>query len=76
MQTLLHVRLVVEVWHLPAVFLVVVVVCVRGMVAGGDALSVRCRSTVVEIHLRTVLVSGRSEHLLGFLPSGRSVGET
>ena len=45
----LHVSLAVEVGHVPAVLLVVVVVGVGAVVAGGDALSVGGTSAVVEV---------------------------
>lgn len=51
-QRLLHVGLVVEVGHLPAVVVVVVVVGVGGVVGGRDALGVGRRGAVVEVGLR------------------------
>ena len=45
----LHVPLAVEVGHVPAVLLVIVVVGVGAVVAGGDALSVGGASAVVEV---------------------------
>ena len=45
----LHVPLAVEVGHVPAVLLVIVVVGVGAVVAGGDALSVGGTSAVVEV---------------------------
>ena len=45
-------RLIVEVGHLPAVLLVVVVVGVGRVVRGRDALRVGRRSAVVEVHLK------------------------
>lgn len=71
MQTLLHVRFVVEIWHLPAVFFVVVVMRVCRMVARRDAFSVRRRRAVIEVHLRPVLIRSRRQHLLRLL-SARS----
>ena len=50
-QTVPHVGLVVEVGHFPGVVLLVIVVCVRGVVGRCDALRVRCRRPVVEVHL-------------------------
>ena len=44
-------RFVVEVGHLPTVLLVVVVVSVGGVVRRGDALGIRGRGAVVEVHL-------------------------
>ena len=48
--TYLGVSLAVEVGHVPAVLLVIVVVGVCGVVRGGDRLRIRSRGTVVEIH--------------------------
>ena len=47
--TYLHVSLVVEVRHVPAVLLVIVVVSVGAVVAGGDALSIGGTSAIVEV---------------------------
>lgn len=65
-----HVRLVVEVGHLPAVLLVVVVMRVRGMMRRRYGLGVR-RGAVVEVHLRPVLVGGLRHQLLGLLDALR-----
>lgn len=65
-----HVRLVVEVGHLPAVLLVVVVMRVRGMMRRRYGLGVRC-GAVVEVHLRPVLVGGLRHQLLGLLDALR-----
>ena len=45
----LHVPLAVEVGHVPAVLLVIVVVGVGAVVAGGDALSIGGTSAIVEV---------------------------
>ena len=50
-QPVLHVRFVVEVGHLPAVLLVVVVVRVGRVVGGGDGLGVGGGGAVVEVDL-------------------------
>lgn len=65
-----HVRLVVEVRHLPAVFLVVVIMCVRGVMRRCYGLCI-WRRAVVEVHLRTGLVVGLSHQLLGLLDTFR-----
>lgn len=65
-----HVRLVVEVRHLPAVLLVVVVMRVRRVMRRRYGLGVRCRA-VVEVHLRTGLVVGLGHQLLGLLDAFR-----
>ena len=64
-QPVLHVGLVVEVGHLPAVLLVVVVVRVGGVVRGGDGLGVGGGRAVVEVDLGAVLLGGGGEDLLG-----------
>lgn len=74
-QALLHVRLVVEVGHLPAVFLVVVIVRVRGVVRRCDRLRVRRVRSVVEVHLGAVLVDSRGQRLLWLLLFTRPVCE-
>ena len=45
----LHVSLAVEVGHVPAILLVIVVVGVGAVVAGGDALSIGGATAVVEV---------------------------
>jgi hypothetical protein len=45
-------RFIVEVWHLPSVLLVIVVVSVGRVVRRGNALRVRCWCSVIEIHLK------------------------
>merc|ERR1719327_1650356 len=71
-HTILHVSLAVEVWHVPAVLLVIVVVGVGAVVAGGDALSVGCGGSVVEVVSPSVshLGPGSQSHLLLLLGSG------
>ena len=73
-MTYLHVTLVVEVGHVPAVLLVVVVVGVRTVVAGRDALSVGCRGSVVEVRSSAVshLSPGAQADLLLLLGAGGS----
>lgn len=61
---------VVEVWHLPAVLLVVIVVRVGRVVRRRDAFGVGRRRAVVEVDLRAVLVGGGAEDLLGRGPPG------
>lgn len=68
-EALLHVRFVVEVWHLPTIFLVVVVMSISGVMTRRYTFRIRCWCSVIEIHLRTILVGRRSEQLLRFLPS-------
>ena len=48
-QPVLHVALVVEVGHVPSVLLVIVVVGIGAVVTGSNTLSIRSRSSVVEI---------------------------
>ena len=71
--TYLHVSLIVEVGHVPAVLLVIIVVGVGAVVAGRDALSVRGRGSVVEVGSAAVrhLCPGAQANLLLLLgPSG------
>ena len=72
--TYLHVTLIVEVGHVPAVLLVIVVVGVRTVVAGRDTLSVGCRGSVVEVRSATVshLSPGAQADLLLLLGPGGS----
>ena len=72
--THLHVSLVVEVGHVPAVLLVIVVVGVGAVVAGRDALSVRGRGSVVEVWSSTLshLSPGTQADLLLLLGPGGS----
>jgi len=65
-----HVRLVVEVGHLPAIFLVVVVMCVRRVVRRRYGLCVRCRA-VVEVDLGPGLVVSLGHQLLGLFDALR-----
>jgi hypothetical protein len=48
--TYLGMAIAVEVWHIPSVLLVIVVVGVGRVVGGGDRLGVGSRRTVVEVH--------------------------
>lgn len=57
-ETLLHIRLIVEVGHLPAILFVVVVVSVCRVVGWSDGLRVWRVRSVVEVHLGSVLVYG------------------
>ena len=61
----LHVALAVEVGHVPAVLLIIVVVGVGAVVAGGDALSVGGAPAVVEVVASLVsdLSSGAQSNL-------------
>ena len=72
--TYLHVSLIVEVGHVPAVLLVIIVVGVRAVVAGRDALSVLGRGSVVEVGSPTVrhLGPGAQTNLLLLLGPGGS----
>ena len=72
--TYLHVTLIVEVGHVPAVLLVIVVVGVRTVVAGRDTLSIRCRGSVVEVGRSAVshLGPGAQSDLLLLLGPGGS----
>lgn len=65
-----HVRFVIEVWHLPAVLLVVVVMGVRGVMRRRYGLCVR-RGTVVEVHLGSRLVVCLGHEFLGLLDAFR-----
>ena len=73
-MTYLHVSLIVEVGHVPAVLLVIIVVGVGAVVAGRDALSVRCRGSVVEVRSSAVrhLSPGAEANLLLLLRPGGS----
>ena len=64
--------LVVEVWHVPSILFIVVVVSIGAVVAGGDALSVGCGGSVVEVVSPSVshLGPGSQSHLLLLLGSG------
>ena len=72
--TYLHVSLIVEVGHVPAVLLVIIVVGVGAVVAGRDALSVRGRGSVVEVGSAAVghLCPGAQANLLLLLGPGGS----
>jgi hypothetical protein len=71
-ETLFHVRFVVEVGHLPSVLFVVVIVRVSRMVARRYAFGVGCGSAVVEVHLGAVLIRRRGQQFLWFFPAVRS----
>lgn len=70
--TVLHVGFIVEVWHLPAILLVVIVVRVGAVMRRCNGFRVRRVSAIVEVHLRARLVNGRSQHLLGITALGRT----
>jgi len=72
-KTLLHVCLIIEVRHVPAIFLVIVVVSIgRARVTGGNALGIGCRGSVVEVGLASMLAfsSGAKLVLLWFFSPG------
>ena len=68
-----HSRFVVEIWHFPPVFFVVIVVGVGWVVRGCDGLGVGCGSPVVEVDLWPVGVGGSPKDLLRAGPA-RPVG--
>lgn len=72
MSTTFHVCLVIKIRHLPAVFLIVIVMCVSWVMRRSDGLCIRRRCPVIEVNLRSVLVGRMLQNLLRLLLSRRS----
>lgn len=68
-----HVSFVIEIRHLPAIFLIIVIMSIRAVMGWRYRFGIRCWRTIIEIYLGAILIGRWSKHLLWLLLSGSSV---